>query len=41
MAKLTAVMAQPSPEELLEAFKNMTLLELAAFMRQFREAFGL
>jgi large subunit ribosomal protein L7/L12 len=33
-------MAKLSTDELLEAFKEMTLLELSEFVKQFEEAFG-
>lgn len=33
-------MARMSSEELLDAFKEMTLLELSDFVKQFEEAFG-
>ena len=33
-------MAKLSTEELLEAFKDMTLIELSEFVKQFEETFG-
>ena len=33
-------MAKLSTEELLEAFKEMTLIELSEFVKQFEETFG-
>jgi large subunit ribosomal protein L7/L12 len=33
-------MAKTSTEDLLEAFKSMTLLELSDFVKQFEETFG-
>jgi len=33
-------MAKISPDDLLGAFKEMTLLELAGFVKQFEETFG-
>lgn len=33
-------MAKLSTEELLEAFKEMTLIELSEFVKQFEDAFG-
>ena len=33
-------MAKMSPDELLDAFKEMTLIELSAFVKQFEETFG-
>ena len=33
-------MAKLSPDELLDAFKEMTLLELSEFVKQFEETFG-
>jgi large subunit ribosomal protein L7/L12 len=33
-------MAKLSTDQLLDAFKEMTLLELSAFVKQFEEAFG-
>src|SRR4051794_33090487 len=35
-----ATMAKLSTDELLEAFKEMTLLELSEFVKQFEDAFG-
>src|SRR5215218_248439 len=36
----TATMAKPSTDELLDAFKEMTLIELSEFVKQFEETFG-
>ena len=36
----TATMAKLSTDELLESFKEMTLLELSEFVKQFEETFG-
>jgi large subunit ribosomal protein L7/L12 len=36
----TATMAKLSTDELLDAFKEMTLLELSEFVKQFEETFG-
>ena len=33
-------MAKLSPDELLESFKEMTLIELSEFVKQFEETFG-
>ena len=33
-------MAKPSTSDLLDAFKEMTLLELSEFVKQFEETFG-
>ena len=33
-------MAKLSTEELLDAFKEMTLIELSEFVKQFEDAFG-
>ena len=33
-------MAKLNTDELLDAFKEMTLLELSEFVKQFEEAFG-
>jgi large subunit ribosomal protein L7/L12 len=35
-----AIMAKLSTDELLDAFKEMTLLELSEFVKQFEETFG-
>jgi large subunit ribosomal protein L7/L12 len=36
----TATMAKLSTDELLDAFKEMTLLELSEFVKQFEDTFG-
>jgi len=36
----TAIMAKLSNDDLLEAFKGMTLIELSEFVSQFEETFG-
>ena len=36
----TAIMAKLSTDELLDAFKEMTLIELSEFVKQFEETFG-
>jgi len=36
----TATMAKLSTDELLDAFKEMTLIELSEFVKQFEETFG-
>src|SRR5438045_2805390 len=36
----TATMAKLTTDELLDAFKEMTLLELSEFVKQFEETFG-
>jgi large subunit ribosomal protein L7/L12 len=36
----TATMAKLSTDELLESFKEMTLLELSEFVKQFEDTFG-
>src|SRR4249920_2553783 len=36
----TPIMAKLSTDELLEAFKELTLLELSEFVKQFEETFG-
>ncbi len=33
-------MAKPSTDELLESFKEMTLIELSEFVKQFEDTFG-
>ena len=33
-------MAKPSTDELLDAFKEMTLIELSEFVKQFEDTFG-
>ncbi len=33
-------MAKLSPDDLLESFKEMTLIELSEFVKQFEETFG-
>src|SRR6478752_3398935 len=35
-----AIMAKLSTDELLDAFKEMTLIELSEFVKQFEETFG-
>jgi large subunit ribosomal protein L7/L12 len=36
----TALMAKLSTDELLDSFKEMTLIELSEFVKQFEETFG-
>jgi large subunit ribosomal protein L7/L12 len=36
----TAIMAKLSTDELLDAFKEMTLIELSEFVKQFEDTFG-
>src|SRR6478672_8221715 len=36
----TAIMAKLTTDELLDAFKEMTLIELSEFVKQFEETFG-
>jgi large subunit ribosomal protein L7/L12 len=38
--KEPAIMAKLSTDDLLEAFKEMTLLELSGFVKQFEDTFG-
>jgi large subunit ribosomal protein L7/L12 len=38
--KGTAIMAKLSTDELLEAFKEMTLIELSEFVKEFEDTFG-
>src|SRR5437868_10324344 len=36
----TAIMAKLTTDELLDAFKEMTLIELSEFVKQFEDTFG-